>query len=272
MANDDSQIGRAFIGLRKCCCTASSSAANASPSFPSSPARHVPHAHPARARTARADGPARRAADGGFAVRGFSLAEALDAIELRGVLEGTAARFAVERLKDDSELNAMRRACAQMEALGSLTIDTFEVYMDLNETFHAALVDLAKSAMLQRSIAQAGSLPFASASAMVFPTSVMPNAGTHLLIASDQHRSIIEAIAQRQARAPRAWPRAAHLARRVLTVAMSDTDTLRHIPGAPLLHVGHSKCCTHAGRPASGSNNQNLIPYGRVSGLNSALT
>ena len=176
---------------------------------------------------------------GGFAVRGFSLAEALDAIELRGVLEGTAARFAVERLKDDSELNAMRRACAQMEALGSLTIDTFEVYMDLNETFHSALVDLAKSAMLQRSIAQAGSLPFASASAMVFPTSVMPNAGTHLLIASDQHRSIIEAIAQRQgARAESLAREHAHLARRVLTVAMSDTDTLRHIPGAPLLHVG----------------------------------
>src|SRR4051795_3997339 len=42
-------------------------------------------------------------AAGGFAVRGFSLAEALDAIELRGVLEGTAARFAVERLKDDNE-------------------------------------------------------------------------------------------------------------------------------------------------------------------------
>ena len=176
---------------------------------------------------------------GGFAVRGFSLAEALDAIELRGVLEGTAARFAVERLKDDSELNAMRRACSQMEALGSLTIDTFEVYMDLNESFHSALIDLAKSAMLQRSIAQARSLPFASASAMVFPTSVMPNAGTHLLIASDQHRSIIEAIAQRQgARAESLAREHAHLARRVLTVAMSDTDTLRHIPGAPLLHVG----------------------------------
>jgi GntR family transcriptional regulator of vanillate catabolism len=133
----------------------------------------------------------------------------------------------------------MRRACSQMEALGSPTIDTFEVYMDLNESFHSALIDLAKSAMLQRSIAQASSLPFASASAMVFPTSVMPNAGAHLLIASDQHRSIIEAIAQRQgARAENLAREHAHLACRVLTVAMSDTDTRRHVPGAPLLHVG----------------------------------
>src|SRR6476469_9358397 len=45
---------------------------------------------------------------GGFTVRGFTLAEALDAIELRGVLEGTAARFAAERLRDESELDGLR--------------------------------------------------------------------------------------------------------------------------------------------------------------------
>ena len=240
MANDDTQIGRAFIGLREMLLHGELARGERISELPLV----------ARLGTSRT--PIRLALErlahmglldvlptGGFAVRGFSLAEALDAIELRGVLEGTAARFAVERLGHDSELTAMRRACSQMEALGSLTIDTFEVYMDLNESFHSALVDLAKSAMLQRSIAQASSLPFASASAMVFPTSVMPNAGTHLLIANDQHRSIVEAIAQRQgARAESLAREHAHLARRVLTVAMSDTDTLRHVPGAPLLHVG----------------------------------
>src|SRR5688572_23588300 len=35
---------------------------------------------------------------GGFAVRGFTIAEVLDAIEVRAVLEGTAARLAAERL------------------------------------------------------------------------------------------------------------------------------------------------------------------------------
>ena len=34
---------------------------------------------------------------GGYAVREFTQADILDAIELRGVLEGTAARFAAER-------------------------------------------------------------------------------------------------------------------------------------------------------------------------------
>ena len=76
---------------------------------------------------------------GGFTVRGFTLAEALDAIELRGVLEGTAARFAAERLRDESELDGLRHACTQMEALDGLTIDTFAIHMDLNESFSRRL-------------------------------------------------------------------------------------------------------------------------------------
>ena len=112
---------------------------------------------------------------GGFAVRGFTITEVLDAIEVRAVLEGTAARLAAERLTDVSELSRLREYGSEMGALKRLTIDTLSEYMDLNEAFHAALVDLAKSAMLRRSIEQVNSLPFASPSAMVFPTSVLPN-------------------------------------------------------------------------------------------------
>jgi GntR family transcriptional regulator of vanillate catabolism len=154
------------------------------------------------------------------------------------VLEGTAARFAAERLRDDSELNRLRQRCAEMEALDTLSIDTFARYMDLNESFHADLVDLAKSAMLRRGIAQVSSLPFASASAMVFPTSVLPNADANLVIANDQHRSIVDAIAQRQgARAESLAREHAFVARRMLGVALSDTDALSRIPGRPLIRV-----------------------------------
>src|SRR3954471_11585504 len=44
---------------------------------------------------------------GGFAVREFTLEEIHDAIELRGTLEGTAARFAAERLESPDELDEM---------------------------------------------------------------------------------------------------------------------------------------------------------------------
>ena len=43
------------------------------------------------------EGLLRGLAGGGYVVREFTMADIRDAIELRGVLEGTAARFAVER-------------------------------------------------------------------------------------------------------------------------------------------------------------------------------
>ena len=64
-------------------------------------------------------------ASGGFTVRGYSAAEALDAIEIRGVIEGTAARFAAERLVDASEVEALRRLGIEMDRLERLTLDSF---------------------------------------------------------------------------------------------------------------------------------------------------
>src|SRR5687768_2226585 len=85
---------------------------------------------------------------GGFTVREFTLSEVRDAIELRGVLEGTAARLAAERLASSSELEPVRRYCRAMDTLTQLTGDSFAHYMDMNESFHDAVLDLAKSAML----------------------------------------------------------------------------------------------------------------------------
>jgi GntR family transcriptional regulator of vanillate catabolism len=73
---------------------------------------------------------------------------------------------------------------------------------------------------------------------MVFPTSVLPNADANLVIANDQHRSIVDAIAERQgARAESLAREHAFVARRVLGVALSDTDALSRIPGRPLIRV-----------------------------------
>src|SRR4029453_256837 len=47
-------------------------------------------------------------ASGGFTVRSYTATEALDAIEIRGVLEGTAARLAAETLTDVAEARGTR--------------------------------------------------------------------------------------------------------------------------------------------------------------------
>jgi GntR family transcriptional regulator of vanillate catabolism len=175
---------------------------------------------------------------GGFTVREFTIVEVLDAIEVRGVLEGTAARLAAERLSDDAELEKLRHHCKQMEALERLTIDSFAQYMDMNEAFHSAIVDLAKSAIVRRHLEQVNSLPFASPSAMVFPTSILPKSDETLAIAVEHHRAIVEAIGKRQGTRAESLAREhAYVARRVLELALSDTDALSRVPGGPLINV-----------------------------------
>jgi GntR family transcriptional regulator of vanillate catabolism len=105
---------------------------------------------------------------GGFVVRDFLLADIADAIELRGVLEGTAARLAAERGAAAVPLARMRGAVAGIDGWlteGEHGIADFAGYVALNEDFHAALLDLADSAMLRRAMEQVSALPFASASA-----------------------------------------------------------------------------------------------------------
>ncbi|MGB7215797.1 MAG: GntR family transcriptional regulator [Gammaproteobacteria bacterium] len=175
---------------------------------------------------------------GGFLVREFSVDEVRDAIELRGVLEGTAARLAAERLRTPSELEPLRRCLRALEELQELSIKTFSIYMDRNEAFHRAIVDLAKSDMLRRALAYTNSLPFASPSAMVFPTSMLAESEATLAIAQDQHRRLFEAIENREgSRAEHIGREHARLGRRVFEIALSDDDILSRVPGGPLIHV-----------------------------------
>ena len=57
---------------------------------------------------------------GGFRVREFTVADIWDAIEIRGVLEGTAARFAAERLSGLDDLNEIRAAGGSDELIQAI--------------------------------------------------------------------------------------------------------------------------------------------------------
>ncbi|MGO7204461.1 GntR family transcriptional regulator, partial [Rhizobium ruizarguesonis] len=56
-------------------------------------------------------------ASGGFAVRRFSRNDVIDAIELRGVLEGTAARLAAERGAPSAGLRQLAGVVAALDAV-----------------------------------------------------------------------------------------------------------------------------------------------------------
>jgi len=179
---------------------------------------------------------------GRFRVREFTIDDVWDAIELRGVLEGTAARLAAERLSGGGELDEIRHLQARMDGITHTTLDTFGVYTDLNEAFHAALIGLAKSAMLRRSIEHVKTLPFASPSALVFARSKLPQAAEMIIVGQEQHHAILEAVEHRQGTRAEALAREhAQLSRRNLELALSDERIRNYVPGAALILSGSNR-------------------------------
>lgn len=173
---------------------------------------------------------------GGFLVRQFNLADIWDAIEMRGVMEGTAARLAAERLTSTSELSTIRGYQDRMDSITRDTVDSFALYMDLNEAFHSAMIDLAKSPMLRRSLTYLFALPFASPSAMVYARSKLPTATELFTIGQQQHHMILEALERRQGTRVEALAREhALLSRRNLEMVLTDETFLNCVPGASLI-------------------------------------
>jgi GntR family transcriptional regulator, vanillate catabolism transcriptional regulator len=180
---------------------------------------------------------------GGFVVREFTRADIDDAIELRGVLEGTAARLATERLDSLGELAELQELSGEMDVLvRDPSVEAFVSYAELNERFHALLVRLAKSPPLTRAVEKIVTLPFASPSgALVAVQAELREAREIILIAQDQHRSILDAIARGEgARAEALAREHARMARRNLDVALENRDFLDRVPGGTLIRLPYA--------------------------------
>ena len=175
---------------------------------------------------------------GGYVVREFTMADIRDAIELRGVLEGTAARFAAERGASRRELRSLSAINAEIAALvHRVDYESFEEYVDLNERFHAGLRKLGRSAMLDRALEAIVSLPFAGPSGGFLLTEAeLPESREILIIAHRHHAGVIEAIEQRQgARAEALAREHARIAWTNLQIVLRHREMLERLPGASLI-------------------------------------
>ncbi len=175
---------------------------------------------------------------GGFAVKSFAEEEIQDAIELRGVLEGHAARLAAERSAPGAALAEMKRLIARLDEVTTPPINEagFTEYVALNAHFHELLVEAAGSAVLARQIGRVVALPFASPSGFVLAQAALPEARRVLVIAQEQHRAVVEAIERREgARAEALMREHARLARRNLEFVLRDQESLRLVPGGALI-------------------------------------
>lgn len=176
---------------------------------------------------------------GGFVATEFTVHDIHDGIEIRGMLEGTAARLAAERLERREELEEICACLSRTDRLlqrWTSGTDALARYIKLNQQFHELLLALAKSQMLRRAIDRAVALPFASPNAFILGHAQRKEGREVVTISQMHHRAIVDAIANREATRAEALAREhSRLARTSLEMVMRDKRLLTQVPGASLI-------------------------------------
>ena len=133
----------------------------------------------------------------GYVVRGFSTADVLDAIDLRGVLEGLAARRVAERGVSRTLLQALRVCLAegdQILAEGHVA-DKFEaLYVDMNVRFHQLIVAECRSPIIQQALERNARIPFAGPQALALDKTSLERMYDTMAYAHRQHHCIVAAL------------------------------------------------------------------------------
>ena len=176
--------------------------------------------------------------NGGYAVRTFSERDVSDAIELRGTMEGLAARLAAERGVAAVLLSDARScldAIDQVLQQHALDDEAFTRYVGLNARFHGLLSEMAGSPVIARELERVVNLPFASPSGFVVVQSNAPKARDMLIVAQDQHRQVLDAIERREgSRAEAIMREHSRIAQRNLREAVQSPH-LDRMPGVRLI-------------------------------------
>jgi len=138
----------------------------------------------------------------GLVVRAFTEADVWCAVEVRGALEGLAARRIAEAGAPESLLAQLRECLADGEAVlaaGRLNARSVDRWSALNRRFHAAIVEAAGSRVIADAIARNNHLPFAAPDSIAIDRRALGAELRKLQLAQLQHRLIVEAIARGEA-------------------------------------------------------------------------
>jgi len=185
-----------------------------------------------------AEGLLERIGSGGCRVASFTIDDIMDAIEVRGVIEGTAARMAAERGADETLLAEADEILAGLDVAltGPQAVD-FDAYVRLNEAFHDLLARLPGSAVIEREAKRVCNQPLASPSSFLQGQELIPDFQTSLIRAQHQHRELIAAIRAREgARAEALAREHARLARQNFGYVINTVPSLApRVPGLSLV-------------------------------------
>jgi GntR family transcriptional regulator, vanillate catabolism transcriptional regulator len=138
----------------------------------------------------------------GYVVRTFTRSDILDAIDVRGLLEGFAARRIAERGATPAFLAQLREcleAGSRIFAKGHLVESDEAAYGAMNGRFHALLIEATASPVTADAIERIASIPFAAAAAIAFDATDLKAMFDALWIAHQQHYAIYDAFESGQA-------------------------------------------------------------------------
>ena len=133
----------------------------------------------------------------GFVVRAFTPQEIMDAIDVRGALEGLAARMLSEQGPSRRLIHSLHECLRdgdEIFAKGHLALADEARYGDMNKQFHALIVEGSGSKVIAEAVERNGRIPFAAAHAIAFDKIDLPGMYNHLLYGHRQHHTIVQAL------------------------------------------------------------------------------
>lgn len=139
----------------------------------------------------------------GYTVREISGKLVHDALEVRGVLEGLAAKTLAEQGLSEDQKKTLQHCIQETEKLFNEK-DEFgdaelERYHHFNDIFHDTIIEGAQNVALIQALAKNNQLPMASAQAITYDQNQALSEYRRLHYAHLQHCSIFDALVNRQA-------------------------------------------------------------------------
>lgn len=138
---------------------------------------------------------------GGYQMRRFTSREIDDAIRLRGVIEGCAARALAEEGASRPLLRKLRDCLEEGDQIvgkSGMELDDYAAYVEMNNRFHDLIIRGCGNAAIRRTLDFLNSQPFASPSAMLPMQSSMQEGQQWMQIAHRQHYATVQAIERGQ--------------------------------------------------------------------------
>src|SRR5215475_10881674 len=133
----------------------------------------------------------------GYVVKTISTADILDAIDLRGVMEGLAARRLAERGVSRAFSEELHLCLADGDRIfnkGTMQESDEVLYAEMNARFHNLIIHEAHSPMIEQALERNARIPFVGPQALAFEKSSLDRLYELLLYAHHQHHYIVEAI------------------------------------------------------------------------------